>query len=119
MEKDLLEACLAMRKDDLHRLMVSDASGQNFQGSITFREILLFIIRNYQDTQFQYFQMPIEHTIERGLGSKKDLKIVESHKRVYFTFELMIKKNISSIPIVDENKQFLGIIKKFDIYYIV
>jgi hypothetical protein len=56
-------------------------------GSIMFRDILLFIIRNFEDSSLEYFKIPIEESFQhKNIGVTKDIISVNINSKLIYAF---------------------------------
>lgn len=117
LEKKLVDACEKMKVDNLHRIIILDREKQLVVGTLTHRDILLFIIRNFRGKHVEYFQTPLS---KLGIiGSLEKPIAMQKNSTLLSTFHFMLRKNLSSIPIVNEREQYVGLINKSDMLFIV
>lgn len=116
LDKNLYEVCEKLIQERLHRIIIMDKESQVVVGTITQRDILLFIVRNFKAENDEGFNIPINQ-----LGWIPNQKIVCAREfdSVFFTFATMSDLKLSALPIVDQNGSFLGFIQKSDIMLIV
>lgn len=106
-----------MRVQNLHRIIILDREKQLVVGTLTHRDILLFIIRNFKSKNLDYFKTPLT---KFGIFGLLEKPITMNKKECLLTtFFHMLKKKLSAIPIVDEKEQFFGLINKTDMFFII
>lgn len=106
-----------MRVQNLHRIIILDREKQLVVGTLTHRDILLFIIRNFKAKNADYFKTPLT---KLGIFGLVDKPITFNKKEFLLTaFYFMLQKKLSAIPIVDDKEQFFGLINKTDMFFII
>ena len=108
---------MKMKNEKLHRIVITDKESHLVVGTLTQRDILLFIIRNFRSNADQPFNIPIGNL--GWTGNIENLMFIYKEDAVYNSFAFMFEKNISSLPIVDQNKRYVGIINKTDMLFII
>ena len=58
-----------MYQENIHRVLIIDKESQLVVGTITHRDILLFLIRHFKDETDEYFKLPLE-VVAKDLGVK-------------------------------------------------
>lgn len=117
LEKRLVDACEKMKLENLHRIIILDREKQLVVGTLTHRDILLFIIRNFKGKNYEYFKTPL---IKLGIIGELSKPItINKNELLITTFFFMLKKKLSSIPIVDDKEQYFGLINKTDMFFIL
>lgn len=112
--RPLYEACRQMLKTRARRIPlvdIDDETGREMVVSvITQYRILKFIAVNVDDTEL------LKKTVlELKLGSYGDLQTASMETSVIDVIHMMVKYNISSIPIVDEEKHLLNVFEAVDV----
>lgn len=117
-DKNLYEVCEKIINEKLHRLIIMDKESQVVVGTITQRDILLFIVRNFKsDSAYEDgFETPIS---QLGWGPNSNIVTMKETASVFNSFAVMIEQKLSAIPIVDQNENFMGFIQKNDIILII
>lgn len=117
-DKNLYEVCEKIINEKLHRLIIMDKESQVVVGTITQRDILLFIVRNFKsDSAYEDgFETPIS---QLGWSPNNNIMTMKETASVFNSFAVMIEQKLSAIPIVDQNENFLGFIQKNDIILII
>ena len=117
LDKRLVDACEKMKTENLHRIIILDREKQLVVGTLTHRDILLFIIRNFKGKSVDYFKTPL---VKLGIiGSLEKPITINKTETLLMTFYYMLKKKLSSIPIVDEKEQYFGLLNKTDMFFIL
>lgn len=116
-DKNLYEVCEKIINERLHRLIIMDKESQVVVGTITQRDILLFIVRNFKsDYNNDGFDTPIS---QLGWNSNNNIITIKESASVYNSFAIMVDQKLSAIPVVDHNDNFVGFIQKNDIILII
>jgi len=116
-EEKLIDACIKMKKHKLHRIAVFDRESQLIVGTLTQKDILLFLLLN--------FPKEMQTIFNRKISELKDLPItstvftVDSKQQLVNTFETLLIRRISSIPVVCGQGKLLGHIHKKDLFYVL
>lgn len=106
-----------MKVENLHRIIILDREKQLVVGTLTHRDILLFIIRNFKGKNVEYFKTPLH---KLGIiGSIDKPILIRKTETLLMTFYFMLKKKLSAIPIIDEKDQYFGLINKSDMFFII
>jgi len=117
LDKRLVDACEKMKSENLHRIIILDREKQLVVGTLTHRDILLFIIRNFKGKNVEYFSTPL---LKLGVfGSLEKPITIKKTETLLMTFHFMLKNKFSSIPVVDEKEQYFGLINKSDMFFII
>ena len=117
LEKRLVDACEKMKSENLHRIIILDREKQLVVGTLTHRDILLFIIRNFKGKAADYFKTPL---MKLGIiGALEKPITINKNESLLTTFYFMLRKKLSSIPIIDEKEQYFGLINKTDMFFII
>jgi len=116
-EERLIDACLKMRKEKLHKIAVYDKESQLVVGTLTLRDVMMFFIKNFTAEQEEVFKVEIENI--KSIDIIKNVICVRDTDFVYHTLEVLLHYRVSSVPVVNEKEEYIGIILKSDIYYIV
>ncbi len=116
-EERLIDACLKMRKEKLHKIAVYDKESQLVVGTLTLRDVMVFFIKNFTAEQEEVFKVEIENI--KSIDIIKNVICVRDTDYVYHTLEVLLHYRVSSVPVVNEREEYIGIILKSDIYYIV
>lgn len=116
-EERLIDACLKMRKEKLHKIAVYDKESQLVVGTLTLRDVMVFFIKNFTAEQEEVFKVEIENI--KSIDIIKNVICVRDTDFVYHTLEVLLHYRVSSVPVVNEKEEYIGIILKSDIYYIV
>ena len=116
-DKNLYEVCDKIINERLHRLIIMDKESQVVVGTITQRDILLFIVRNFKsDNNDDGFDTPIS---QLGWAPNPNIITIKDNLSVFHSFAIMIDHKLSAIPIIDQKENFLGFIQKNDIILII
>ena len=112
--RPLYEACRQMLKTRARRIPlvdIDDETGREMVVSvITQYRILKFIAVNVDDTEL------LKKTVlDLNLGTYGDLQTASMETSVIDVIHMMVKYNISSIPIVDEEKHLLNVFEAVDV----
>ncbi|EGR27873.1 rab2 gtpase, putative [Ichthyophthirius multifiliis] len=120
----LQTACNKMNNNKIHRIIVIDDESQLVIGILTYKDILLYLIRNLtQDfntdsLDSNQYDIPISFVLSQ-IKIQQNILTCNSNDIVYNCFDLMMNKwKISSVPIVDNNKTYIGLIHRRDIIFI-
>jgi CBS domain containing-hemolysin-like protein len=115
-DRNLFEVCEKFLTHHLHRIIIMEKESQIVVGTITQRDILLFIIRNFKSDIISGFNISL-----KDLGwqpNPNKILFVNERDSVFVSFATMSDHKLSSIPVVDQNGKFLGFIQKSDIILI-
>ena len=116
-DKNLYEVVDKIINERLHRLIIMDKESQVVVGTITQRDILLFIVRNFKsDNHDDGFDTPIA---QLGWAPNPNIITIKDNASVFNAFAIMIEHKMSAIPIVDQKENFIGFIQKNDIMFIL
>jgi 5'-AMP-activated protein kinase regulatory gamma subunit len=114
----LYDACRQMLKTRARRIPlvdVDDETGREMVVSvITQYRILKFIAVNVTETE-----MLKKSVSEIGIGTYGDLKTADMDTPVIDVIHMMVDKNISSVPILDETGRVLNVFEAIDIINII
>jgi CBS domain-containing protein len=116
-DERLIDACVKMRKEKLHKIAVYDKESQLVVGSLGLRDIMMFFIKNFTAEQEEIFKVEIENI--KSIDIIKNVICVHESDFVYHTLEVLLHYRVSSVPVVNEKNEYIGIILKSDIYSIV
>jgi len=117
LEDKVMDACIRMKKERLHRVAVVDKESQLVVGTLTHRDFLIFLIKNFSHEKEEIFGTALEHISD--LDIIKNVICVKHTDTVSHSFESLLQYRISSIPVVDNKDRYLGMILKKDIYYVI
>ena len=106
-----------MKKQRLHRIAMYDKESQLIVGTLTQKDILLFLIKNYTHEKEKLLNETLENI--QDINIIKNVICVKYSDNVSHSFESLLQYRISSIPVVDANDRYLGMILKKDMYYII
>ena len=106
-----------MKRYRLHRIAVYDKESQLIVGTLTHKDILLFLVQNFPKEMHKIFDRPILEF--NNLNIPQKVFSAESRQHVVETFEGILVRRVSSMPIVSDHKTFLGHIHKKDLFYIL
>lgn len=116
-EERLIDACLKMRKEKLHKIAVYDKESQLVVGTLSLRDVMMFFIKNFTAEQEEMFKIEIENI--KSIDIIKNVICVRDTDFIYHTLEVLLHYRVSSVPVVNEREEYIGIILKSDIYNIV
>lgn len=115
-DRNLFEVCEKFLAHHLHRIIIMEKESQVVVGTITQRDILLFIIRNFKSDLIAGFNVSLN---ELGWQPNPNrIRSVQEFDSVFLSFATMSDYKLSSIPVIDQNEKFLGFIQKSDIMLI-
>ena len=117
LEDKVLNTCIKMKKQRLHRIAMYDKESQLIVGTLTQKDILLFLIKNYTHEKEKLLNETLENI--QDINIIKNVICVKYSDNVSHSFESLLQYRISSIPVVDANDRYLGMILKKDMYYII
>ena len=106
-----------MKKHKLHRIAVFDRESQLIVGTLTHKDILLFLLQNFSKEMHSIFNFPIKEF--KSLQFPSTVHTGDSKQQLLNTFETLLAYRISSLPVVYEEGKFLGHIHKKDLYYVI
>ncbi|KAL3423288.1 nuclear protein snf4 [Phlyctema vagabunda] len=116
--RPLYEACRQMLKTRARRIPLVDIDEETNRemvvSVITQYRILKFIAVNVDETE-----MLKKSVSEIGLGTYGDLQTATMDTTVMDVIHIMVKHNISSVPIVDKNKRVLNVFEAVDVIAII
>lgn len=116
--RPLYDACRQMLKTRARRIPLvdfDDETGREMVVSvITQYRILKFIAVNVTETE-----MLKKSVAEIGLGSYGDLQTATMDTPVIDVIHMMVDKNISSVPILDETRRVLNVFEAVDVISII
>ncbi|KAK4179183.1 hypothetical protein QBC36DRAFT_323157 [Triangularia setosa] len=113
--RPLYEACRRMLKTRARRIPLVDRDDE------TGREMVVSVITQYRILKFiavnneQYTMLLKKPVRELGLGTYKDLATATMGSSVLDVIHLMVKYNISAVPIIDENNKVLNLFEAVDV----
>lgn len=117
-KSDSLKFALSvMNRNDISRLVVTDESGKPL-GLITTNTLLTHSdYFSKGQTRSRDYLLPIgkDENITVGDLLKDELLTIEQEDDLASAASLMIKNKVSGIPVVDNKKNLVGIVSKFDI----
>ncbi len=106
-----------MKKHKLHRIAVFDRESQLIVGTLTHKDILLFLLQNFPKEMNKIFNKTIMELNTLPITSK--VFTADSKQQLVNTFESLLIRRISSMPIVCGQGKLLGHIHKKDLYYVL
>jgi 5'-AMP-activated protein kinase regulatory gamma subunit len=116
--KPLYEACRRLLESRARRIPLVDIDDETKRETvisvITQYRILKFIAVNVTETE-----MLKKSVSEIGLGSYGNLQTASMDTPVIDVIHMMVKKSISSVPIVDENNTLLNVFEAVDVIPII
>lgn len=112
-----MEACIKMRKEKLHKIAVYDKESQLVVGTLSLKDVMLFFIKNFTAEQEEVFKVEVEKI--KSIDIIKNVICVRDTDFVYHAMEVLLHYRVSSVPVLNEKEEYIGIILKSDIYYIV
>lgn len=116
--KSIKEAAEMMMKHDFRRLPVTDAGSGKLLGIITVMDIIDFlgggskyniISKKYDDNFLAAINEPVREIMTRDVITISDKGSIEK------AMNIMLQMSVGSLPIVDSDKQLVGIITERDI----
>ncbi|KAL4448650.1 hypothetical protein ABPG74_012739 [Tetrahymena malaccensis] len=122
LEAKLQEACSKMIEHKIHRILVIDQESQLVVGILTYKDILLFLIRNLTqdfqgDEKDDQYDIPISYAMDQLCI--QEVLSCNHLDTTYNAFDVMMNKwKVSSVPIVGENNAYMGLIHRRDIVFI-
>lgn len=105
-----------MKKHKLHRIAVFDRESQLIVGTLTHKDILLFLLQNFSKEMQKIFSASIKDLKTLPISTK--VHSADSKQQLVHTFESLLIRRVSAMPIVDKGK-LLGLIHKKDLYYVL
>lgn len=116
--RPLYEACTQMLKTRARRIPLVDVDEE------TQREMVVSIITQYRILKFiavnvEETEMLKKSVSEIGLGTYGNLQTATMETTVMDVIHIMVKHNISSVPIVDENRRVLNVFEAVDVITII
>lgn len=109
----LMEAVRVLHEEQVHRLPVIDPLTGDALFIVTHKRILrFFFIYIYEMPEPQYMKKTLE---ELNLGSYNNLAYAHNDTPVIEAIKLLLKRNISALPVVDENMKVVDVYAKFDV----
>ncbi|EGR31361.1 zinc finger lsd1 subclass family protein, putative, partial [Ichthyophthirius multifiliis] len=123
LEAPLQEACTKMIEQKIHRILVIDNESQLVVGILTYKDILLFLVRNLtqdfnNDSYNNSYDLQIQ-SISKQVNSNQHVLSFNYNDSTYNCFDTMMNKwKISSVPITGENNVYKGLIHRRDIVFI-
>jgi 5'-AMP-activated protein kinase, regulatory gamma subunit len=112
--RPLYEACRRLLESRARRIPLVDIDDETKRemvvSVITQYRILKFIAVNVTETEM--LKKPVA---EIGLGTYGNLQTANMDTPVIDVIHMMVKKNISSVPIVDENNRVLNVFEAVDV----
>ena len=116
-EEKLIEACAKMKKNKLHRIAVFDRESQLIVGTLTHKDILLFLLQNFPKEINKIFDFPLKEF--KMLQFPSVVHTGDSKQQLIFAFESLLIHRISSLPVVCDQGGLLGHIHKKDLYHVL
>ncbi|KAK3326520.1 hypothetical protein B0H66DRAFT_513052 [Apodospora peruviana] len=113
--RPLYEACRRMLKTRARRIPLVDVDDE------TGRETVVSVITQYRILKFiavnneQHTMLLKKPVRDLGLGTYKDLATSTMNNSVLDVIHLMVKHNISAVPIVDEDYRLLNVFEAVDV----
>ncbi|KAK0666846.1 hypothetical protein QBC41DRAFT_304848 [Cercophora samala] len=113
--RPLYEACRRMLKTRARRIPLVDRDDE------TGREMVVSVITQYRILKFiavnneQYTMLLKKPVRELGLGTYKDLATATMGSSVLDVIHLMVKYNISAVPIIDRDNKVLNLFEAVDV----
>jgi len=113
--KPLYEACLRMLKTRSRRIPLVDLDDE------TGREMVVSVITQYRILKFiavnnEQYTMLLKKTVrEINLGTYTDLATTKMTSSVLDAIHLMVKYNISAVPVLDEKGRLLNVFEAVDV----
>ncbi|KAJ0334526.1 hypothetical protein COL5a_000586 [Colletotrichum fioriniae] len=113
--RPLYEACRRMLKTRARRIPLVDVDDE------TGREMVVSVITQYRILKFiavnnEHNTVLLKKSLrEIGLGTYKSLATAQMHDSVLSVVDLMVKQNISCVPIVDKYNRLLNVFEAVDI----
>lgn len=113
--RPLYEACRRMLKTRARRIPLIDTDDE------TGRETVVSVITQYRILKFiavnneQHTMLLKKSVREIGLGTYTDLATATMNSSVLDVIHLMVKYNISAVPILDENNRVLNLFEAVDV----
>jgi CBS-domain-containing membrane protein len=90
----------------------------NTIGIVSKRDLLLFMIRNFS-MSFLHDKLLERSIIKISLGKSGDeIFQMNYNSHLREIFQHMSTKKLSCVPIIDENRVYLGMVQKWHVYYI-
>ena len=116
--RPLLEACRQMLKTRARRIPLVDTDDE------TGREMVVSVITQYRLLKFiavnvTETEMLRKTVSEIGLGAYTDLQTATMETSVIDVIHIMVKYNISSVPIVDAEKRVQNVFEAVDVIAII
>jgi CBS-domain-containing membrane protein len=116
-EERLLDACAKMKKEKLHKVAVYDKESQLVVGTLTLRDVMMFFIKNFTAEKEEAFKIEVENL--KSIDIIKNVICVRDTDYLYHALEVLLHYRVSSVPVVNEKEEYLGMILKSDIHYII
>lgn len=106
-----------MKKGKLHKVAVFDRESQLVVGTLTLRDVMMFFIKNFTAEKEEAFKIEVENL--KSIDIIKNVICVRDSDYIYHALEVLLHYRVSSVPVVNEKEEYLGMILKSDIYYII
>jgi 5'-AMP-activated protein kinase, regulatory gamma subunit len=116
--RPLYEACRQMLKTRARRIPLVDIDDE------TGREMVVSVITQYRILKFiavnvEATELLRKSVAEIGLGTYNDLQTASIDTPVIDVIHMMVKYNISSVPIVDADRRVLNVFEAVDVIAII
>lgn len=106
-----------MKKEKLHKVAVYDKESQLVVGTLTLRDVMMFFIKNFTAEKEEAFKIEVENL--KSIDIIKNVICVRDTDYLYHALEVLLHYRVSSVPVVNEKEEYLGMILKSDIHYII
>jgi CBS-domain-containing membrane protein len=106
-----------MKKEKLHRVAVFDKESQLVVGTLSLMDVMLFFIKNFTAEREELFKIEVANL--QSIDIIKNVLCVRDTDFIFHTLEVLLHYRVTSVPVVNENQEYLGTILKSDITKIV
>ena len=111
-EDSIWKAIEKMSRERVHRILIEDKENEIYLSSSAHKDFLIYLIQKFKGYLNESLNIPVR-TLSFS-QNMPEITTIESNDSVYNTFQTMLERGLSALPILKENL-IIGFVFKKDI----